>query len=251
MSTRRDIVRSVLTGLPAYALLAEIAPIRSAFASDFDVRRWIDRHQEIALGLARGELSAGQWQTEVEALSSAVDLPKLIDEIGRARTVAVGRGTSTDPVKRTIRFVEATGEPRKLRYGTALFTFGLDDVVTPHAHRHMVSAHLIIDGMFRVRTFDRLRDEDGAIVIRPATDGIVRVGDVSTMSSERNNVHWFVPQSDRAATFDVVVAALDKGEASSKLEAVDPVRAIRLADGSLRAPILSFEVSSKLYTRDV
>lgn len=251
MLTRRDCLKGTLIGLPSYALLAEFASTRKAIASGLDVRRWIDRQQEIALALARDEIRPSQWQSNVEALARVVDLPQLIAEIGHAKTRVVGRGTPTDPLKSTVVFHDETGAPRKLRYATALFTFGRDDVVTPHAHRHMASAHLVLEGAFRVRTFDRVGDEGGAIVVRPATDAIVGAGEVSTMSSERNNIHWFVPQSDRAMTFDVIVDNLDKGEPSFQIDAVDPVRGTRLADGSLRAPILSFSEASAFYRPDV
>jgi hypothetical protein len=251
MLTRRDCLKGALIGLPSYALLAEFVPVRDALASGLDARRWIGRQQEIALALARGEIRPIQWQAEVEALARTVDLPQLIAEVGRTETKVVGQGTPTDPVKRTVTFHDETGARRKLRYATALFTFGRNDVITPHAHRHMASAHLVLEGAFHVRTFDRVRDENGAIVIKPATDTIVTVGEVSTMSSERNNIHWFVPQSDRAVTFDVIVSDLDKGEPSFQIDAVDPVRGTRLADGSLRAPILSFQDASAFYTPDV
>src|SRR5262249_22801513 len=140
---------------------------------------------------------------------------------------------------------------RKLGFGAALFVFGRDSVITPHAHRHMVSAHLVVEGAFRVRCFDRLRDEDGAIVIRPRSDATVGLGDVSTMSSPRGNVHWFVPLSERAMTFDVVVSGLDRGAPPHVIEAVDPVRGERLPDGTIRTPILSFEESSRFYTREI
>ncbi len=172
-------------------------------------------------------------------------------EIERSKIKPAAVGMATDPVRRSVRFLDETGAPRKLRYTTVLFTFDRAEIITPHAHRHMVSAHLVIEGAFRVRNFDRVRDEDGAIVIRPTGDAILGLGAVSTMSIDRDNVHWFVPRTDRAATFDVIVSGLDKGQPGHLIEAVDPIRGTRLADGTLRAPILSFEESSRFYTPDV
>lgn len=249
--SRRNWIGGVLATFPIYAFLAEIGAAQETRGARLSAGGWIKRQQEIALALSRGELRLQQWQAEVESLSRAVDFPELMAEIGRAEVKIVADGMPTDPVKRSITFHDETGARRKLRYATALFTFARDHVITPHAHRNMVSAHLVVEGAFRVRNFDRVRDEDGAIVIRPTVDETIAAGDISTMSADRNNIHWFVPQADRAATFDVIVSALDRSEPSFKIEPVDPVRGTRLADGSVRAPILSFEDSSRFYTREI
>lgn len=248
---RRKFARDVLTGFPAYALLATFGAARATPASKLSAKRWIDRQQEIAVALARGEMIPDQWRAEVESLARAVDMAQLMAEVGRARSSSVGRGLPTYPMKHAIAFRDEAGARRKLRYAVALFTFDRNNVVTPHAHRNMVSAHLVVEGAFRVRNFDRLRDEDGAIVIRPSLDETIGVGDVSTIGPARDNIHWFVPTSDRAATMDVIVSGLDREKPRYKIEAIDPVRATALPDGSLRAPILGFEEASRFYTPDI
>ena len=115
----------------------------------------------------------------------------------------------------------------------------------------MVSSHLVLGGRLRVRNFDRLRDAENAMVIRPTRDGIARVGDLSTMSSERDNIHWFVPQGGPARTFDVVVAGLDAGQPDHDIKAIDPLGGRRLRDGSIVAPIMSFEDASAKYRANV
>jgi len=115
----------------------------------------------------------------------------------------------------------------------------------------MVSAHLVVAGAFRVRNFDRVRDEDAAMVIRPTRDYVARVGEISTMCSERDNIHWFVPQGGAATTFDIVVSGLDPGQPDHDIKAVDPIGGRRLDDGSIVAPIISFGESARRYTSDV
>lgn len=246
---RREVLRRVLGAFPVYALLAELGVARAA--SGRQARSWIEDQQGIALALSRGEIPPAQWQVEVEALAREVDLAWLIAEIGGARTVLLGRALPNYPAKRSLSFQDESGARRKLRYVCALFSFDPSNVITPHAHRHMVSAHLVIEGAFRIRTFDRLRDEAGAIVIRPTLDETIGLGAVSTMSSERDNIHWFVPRAERATTFDVIVSRLDPGAPAFEIQAVDPVRAERLSDGSLRAPILGFEEASRFYTAEI
>lgn len=247
---RRRFVGQVLAAFPAYALLAEVAQAGATPAAK-TAHRWIEDQQEIALALARGEIRPQQWQSDVQALTHGLDIAELIAEIRRSDGRDIGRALPSYPAKRTIRFRDPDGTPRQLRYAAALFVFDRGNVITPHAHRHMASAHLVIDGAFRVRTFDRIGDADGAILIRPTGDETIRIGDVSTMSTARDNVHWFVPKTETAATFDVIVTGLDAGEPRYEIEAVDPVRGRRRADGTIRAPVVGFEEAARFYTADV
>jgi len=150
-----------------------------------------------------------------------------------------------------VRFLDAQGQPRKLAYGVALFDFAPDNVITPHGHRHMVSAHMVVKGSFRVRNFDRVGDEPGAMLIRPTRDYVARTGQVSTMCPERDNIHWFVPHGGPATTFDVVISGLDPGQPDYDIKAVDPVQGEQAGNGLIRAPIIGFDEASRRYTAAV
>lgn len=247
--TRREHLLAILPAFAAFALLGEAraqAPARRG-----SVRSWIDSQDEIARALASGTMSGRQWALEVERLGRTVDVAELMAEVDRARVTTAGAGSSNDPRKRHVRFLDADGTPRRLNYGVALFDFAPRNVITPHGHKHMVSAHMVVNGAFRVRNFDRLRDEGEAMIIRPTRDYVASVGQVSTMCSERDNIHWFVPQSGPATTFDVVISGLDAGQPDHDIRTIDPVGGERLADGSIRAPMLSFEESARRYTAEI
>lgn len=233
----------------AYAMAAEAraaAPARGGSAAG-----WIRRQDEIARALEAGELRPRAWMEQVEALARQVDFQALMAEVRRSQLTPAPAGASNDPAKRFVRFLDQEGRPRRLAYGAALFSFQPGNVITPHGHRHMVSAHLVAEGALRIRNFDRLRDEAGAMVVRPTRDHIARAGQVSTMSSEKDNIHWFVPHGGPAMTFDVVVSGLDLGRPDHLIQAIDPLSARKLADGALAAPIISFEEASRRYTTDV
>jgi hypothetical protein len=251
MSTRRDAIATVLTAFPVYAMLAEWGAAQAAAPAGPPVRRWIGRQHDIARALAYGHLDPAHWQDEVEALARDVDLDELMAEIGRADSRFVGRALPSYPVKRIVHFRNDNGDLRQLRYTAALFAFDRDNVITPHGHRHMVSAHIVVKGAFRVRTFDRVREEDGAVVIRPATDDTFASGDVTSIGPDRNNVHWLVPLNDGATTFDIIVSGLDAGQPDHVIDALDPLGGTALPDGSIRAPVIDFEDASRLYTPDV
>jgi hypothetical protein len=239
--------RRWLASFPAFAIFALLREVRAA-GPPAAAGRWVRRQSELALALQHGELPPGAWMDEVERLARETDLEELMAAVRASRLTPAPSGAANDPAKRYVRFLDAEGRPQSLPYGVALFDFDPENVITPHGHKHMASAHLVVDGRFRVRTFDRVRDEPGAMVIRPREDRIARVGEISTMSSERGNVHWFVPQGGRAATFDVIVTGLDAGAPDYDIKAIDPLRAERREEGLIAAPIIGFEHASRVYT---
>lgn len=184
----------------------------------------------------------------MNALARELDLEQLAAELRRARIKDAGAPFGHDPQKRFVTMLDDQGQPLTLPYGLALFDFQKDSVITPHAHRHMVSAHMVVDGRVRVRTFDRVRDEDGALIIRPSADLVAGPGHSVAMTTPKDNVHWFVPQTAHAMTLDLIIDGLDAGKDRYAIEPVDPLGGEALADGTTRAPVISFERSMQLYT---
>jgi hypothetical protein len=232
-----------------FALLNETAAC--AQTPRTSASRWIDRQNEIAQALASGALAPLGWMGEVARLAAEVDLGELMATVSRSRVTAAGEPFHNDPRKRFVRFLDENGEPRRLAYGAALFDFEPHNVVTPHGHKHMASAHLVVAGQFRVRNYDRLRDEGEAMVVRPTRDYSASVGEVSAMSSARDNIHWFVPQGGPATTFDVIISGLDPGEDDYEIRTIDPLGGRELGNGSIVAPIIGFAESAARYTADV
>lgn len=246
MTTRRELI----LGAPGFAVFALLGWARAAIPQDsrHAARRWLQRQDELARALARGGVTQVQWHDQVNALAHDVDVGELAFEIRRAIPRPAGDAFGHDPKKRFLTFVDDAGAAVRLSYGTALFSFDKNSVITPHAHKHMASAHMVIEGRVRIRTFDRIADEDGGILILPTGDEIAEPGHAAAMTTDKDNVHWFAARSDRAMTFDVIVDGLDKGQERYVIQPLDPVGGEHLSDGTIRAPLLSFEESSKRYT---
>ena len=243
---RREAVGRFLASFVLVAMAREAraaAPPRGGSA-----RRWIDGQQQIAEALAAGQITGLHWALEVERLGREIDPAELMALVRRSELVATGAPNHNDPQKRFVRFLDDEGRPRRLAYGAALFAFAPHNVITPHGHKHMVSAHMVVAGSLRVRNFDRVADEEEAMVIRPTRDYVARVGDVSTMCSERDNIHWFVPRNGPATTFDVVMSGLDAGAPDHVIQTIDPRSARRTKDGALVAPLIGFAESARRYT---
>lgn len=243
--TRRGLMASGFAAFTTFALLAEVScakPARRMAARD-----WIERQAELARALRQGTLKPRDWMTEIERLAAEVDLNELMAEVSRAQVTASALAPTNDPHKRSVRFIDERGEPRKLGFAAALFDFSPTNVITPHGHKNMVSSHLVVEGAFRVRNFDRLRDEDGAMIVKPSRDYLAKTGMISAMSSARDNIHWFVPQGGPARTFDVIISGIDPAQPSYEINAIDPLGGMLLEDGAIRAPIMTFEAASDKY----
>lgn len=247
--TRREMFSALFAAFATFALLREAEAARPQ--RRMPSRDWIDQQSELSLAFKRGEISPKKWMEEVKRLASEVDIPELMATVNISRITEHDLPVTNDPRKRDVRFIDVNGEPRRLGYVAALFSFNPTNVITPHAHEHMASAHMVVEGQFRVRNYDRVRDEQDAIVIRPTRDFIASVGSLSAMTSAQDNIHWFVPHGGPAKTFDVVVSGLDVGKPDYAIQAIDPYGGELLADGTIRAPIMTFENASKKYTAKV
>jgi hypothetical protein len=246
MNARRTFL-SCGVGFCAYALVAELRAA-GAQTRSLAARRWMTMQSELARGLSSGAIDQVTWHKNVNALAGEVDLEQLAAELRRCRIKDAGTPFGHDPQKRFVTALDDQGNPMKLGYGLALFDFREDSVITPHAHKHMVSAHMVLEGRVRVRIFDRVKDEEGALIIRPTLDVVAEPGHAAAMTSPKDNVHWFTPRSARAMTLDVIIDGLSPGEERYLIQPIDPLGGTTLANGSIRAPIVSFERSMALYS---
>lgn len=247
---RRQMVALVLLASPLYALVREAGATGVARDRRLPAKRWIDRQDELARGLRSGAVAPLAWHDAVNCLAQDVDVAQLVAEASHTRP-ADGPPFMRDPVKRHVAFLAEDGRVRRLSYGAATFTFGPENVITPHAHQHMASAHMVIQGKVRIRTFDRIDSRADALVIRPTADHVGEVGAAAAMTTAKDNVHWFTPAAATATTFDVIIDGLDPGQEAYVIQPVDPLGGRRRSDGSIVAPLLSFEASMQRYPAHV
>lgn len=247
---RRQLIASVLMANPLYTLLSEAQAAEAVTDRRLSAKRWIDRQDELARRLHSGAISPQLWRDEVYRLAGEVDVPQLVAEASRSLSDG-GAPFMRDPVKRHVDFLDDDGRVRQLSYGAATFTFGPENVITPHAHQHMASAHMVIQGKVRIRTFDRIGSSETALIIRPTADHIAEVGAAAAMTTAKDNIHWFTPASPQAVTLDVIVDSLDKGQKAYVIQPVDPLGGEPQANGDILAPFLTFEASMLRYSAHV
>lgn len=236
---RRDFIGSL-----SLALLAQIAGSRRLLAERVtrSVEEWVDAQQHIAKSLKAGTMTGAAWQYNVEELARQIELEEVLRAIDFEKLERDFRFTSDGGTKQ---FIKLPGS--NLVFGAAIFGLERNKAITPHGHRHMASAHMVLDGRLHVRNFDRVADEERHLVIRPTVDETIGAGAVSTMSSDRNNVHWFTAKTARAFTLDVIVDSLTPDAPGYEIDLVDPRGGEKLGNGDIRARRIVWEESVRLY----
>jgi len=244
---RRQFVHS----FAAVAALATIAQSGALAAMPASLDRWGQGVADLNRDLAAGRIALIEWQDKIAALHAGVELSELkryldFDRLTAAMTFPSKLAETADPTLPKRINVDGIERAWFIRF----FGMRKGGAVIPHVHNNMVSAHLVIDGQFHARTYDRRADmpdaKGDAVLLRPARDEVLKAGGAVTMSDDRDNSHWLIAEVDRSFTFDVGVVDVSKtrayGLAANKYNMifVDPTPE-QDGYGLIRAPVLSFE----------
>jgi hypothetical protein len=226
-----------------------------AWASPLDptVRRWILRVGEIGHAVQSGTLTPSQWQDAMAETYAAFTPDEFVRFIDMDRLLA-GLVYPTEKLGavKDVPWPEVGGFPADLRFGHKLFVYREGSCTPPHCHNHLVSAHWILRGEVRTRTFDRVEDLETAILLEPTRDEISKRGELVSMSDARDNAHWFEGVSaEPAISFDIPIGVTPDKTYRHQAEGynqifVDPTVAPR-ADGKIEAPIIAFQESRRRF----
>jgi hypothetical protein len=95
--------------------------------------------------------------------------------------------------------------------------------------------HFMLAGKARVRHFDRVESTDTHMLIRATSDAVAGPGDVSSISDDRNNIHWFQGLTEYVFMFNIGVYQINSSAPFGERDYVDPLGAEPAANGTLRA----------------
>ena len=188
-----------------------------------------------------------EWQKKIEELYARADVAdflRLVDFEKLTRNIELAdNGAKSLSVK----FPQVEGVPDKLAWGRQIFALKKGRSVVPHGHNNMATAFLILKGDFRGRHYDRVEDEDEHIIIKPTIDRKFVVGECSTVSDYKDNVHWFQALDEPAFIFNIHVMGInaDNGEPTGRIY-IDP-NGEKLKGGLIRAPRIESDEAHKLY----
>jgi hypothetical protein len=119
--------------------------------------------------------------------------------------------------------------------------------IVPHGHHNMTSMHMVLNGETHAWLYERVAVEPQHMLIKPTVDKIFTRGDLSTISDEKNNVHWFKALTELVFMFNIGVFGVNPSVGFSGRDYIDPANGEKLNDGLIRARRLNGDEAYKLY----
>ena len=246
--SRREFFPAFAASLAATSMLQS----RALAATPRTLDQWAQDIADLNSDLAKGATSLLQWQDGIERLARGIDLPGLaryldFDRLTATMEFPTRLAETADPKFPSHINVAGIERPWFIRF----FGMRKGGAIIPHVHNNMVSSHLVMQGSFHARTFDRAGDdvEAGRVLLRPRIDETMQAGGVISMSDDRDNGHWLLAGEDRSFTFDVGIVNLSKTRAY-ELKAnkynmifVDPTGKPD-SKGLVAAPVITFDECS-------
>ncbi len=244
--TRREFHQQTIGSLLTLSLLETLFQT-DAFADGIKpiTAKWLADLHQLGLDLKGEKLRQTEWQDKVAELYQQVDLNELLKFTDFAKLTK--NLEFRDLGERSLRptFPAVEGLPTRLVFGHQVFALRKDRSVVPHGHDNMATAFLILQGEFQGRHYDRLEDEPEHVIVKPTIDRQFSVGECSTVSDHKDNVHWFQARSETAFIFNIHVTDVVAGRPSGRVY-LDP-NGEKLSDGRIRARKLKSAEAYKLY----
>jgi hypothetical protein len=238
--TRRAFVHAAVGSLLGMALVQQLAradAIRGSLKSY--AHAWMGSMDETCAALRSGSVTPREWQVEIERQLARVDRHDLQRAIDVDRLSAQVALPDQHEGLMRVTLLDAQGKAQALQFQAFLFALKKGVAVVPHGHHNMATMHMLLSGEVHLRHFDRVGDGPTHTVLRPASDRVARPGDVSTVSDDRDNVHWFRALTHPVFMFNIAVSRVDPARPSGERDYVDPLAGVAMGDGLLRAPRLA------------
>lgn len=243
---RRQVLADLLAfgiGLGASGLLRAAPRLSTAEG----LKVWLQAVDELAAQIRADRIHSGAWQQAIDALNQSTALTEFLPLLDFDTALRAIKPASQDPAKTFVDLERFGIAKANARFAVAFFAFDRHQVITPHGHRGMLSAHAVVAGRLRVRTFDRIGEDGDALLLAPRLDLIAQPGFSAAISARDGNVHWFTADQAPAATLDVIVQDVDANGRDFGLDLVDPLAATRVEGDVWRTPKISWKESSARY----
>jgi hypothetical protein len=247
--SRRDFTGQMLGSLMTFSLVETLCRGNALTKSVAPIaKHWLAEVEEISRAMAKQKAKQIEWQLKLAELFARVELKDLLHDIDFER------------LSKTIKFPDdhegvvptnpphPAGLPQELSFSTFIYGMKKGRAIVPHCHRNMTSMHMPIGGELHGWHYDRLADEPEHLIIKPTLDRPLKLGEVTTISDEKDNVHWFKAVSDAAFTFNIGVYGIDPAvKMGGRQFYLDPMSGEKLNDGSLRVRHLTTKEAQRIY----
>ena len=242
-ANRREFGANLAAGL---ALLSLSVGARRARAAEGPVGAaltdWVARINLLSTALSAGEASLTDWQDGLTSILAELPVEEIAHAIDFERLAATSAPAEKGVA--TARVMLPRVDPAARVVGAKLFIVGKGRAVIPHGHTGMASGHLVMKGGFHLRQYDRLAMESDHWLLRQTIDRREGPGAISTISDDRDNVHWLVAE-ELSYTLDFIMAPA-RADDGWDIQNLDLDAAQREGE-LLRAPKLDVETALAKY----
>lgn len=249
-TSRRQFSRQLLNSMVSFSLM-EMLVVGDLLGKNVKpiTDHWAIQMNEMCLDLRQNTISPAQWQNQIESLLDQIELEELLKFIDFDRLTRGFTFPDLGVNTKGVRFPSLAGLPENLAFYRKIFGLKKGRAIIPHGHKNMTSAHLVLKGEFSLKHYNKIEEEPEHLIIQPSIDEVIRVGDSSSISDEKNNVHWFRTLSETAFTFDMIV--LDLNGKSYEIDNIDPHSGEKIGENMLRVKKLSVEEALKKYGKEM
>lgn len=245
---RRTFVRQMLGAALTFSLVKTLCGGRMLNAQAGPAAaKWLAEVEELSGGLKGRKLRPSEWQQGVEGLFRRIDLPDLLRSIDYAKLTRAPLFPEDHESALELEFPQVEGLPAELTYIPMFVALKKGRAVVPHGHHNMVSMHMVLDGRAHARLYEKKSADEKHFVIEPSLDRTFARGELSTVSDERHNIHWFKALTDSVFMFNVAVFGLDGSKNFTGRDYIDPLGGDKLGDGTIRARRLESKEAFRLY----
>ncbi|MEL6303950.1 MAG: hypothetical protein AAFQ20_04095 [Bacteroidota bacterium] len=243
---RRDFSKHMLTAVTSFALMESLLAF-NGFQKHIKpiTDHWAKQLHEFCSDLKTESISMVQWQQKIETLYAEIQLQELLKFIDFQNLKKGFEYPDLGVATKRVNFPKLADLPEDTVFVKKIFGMQKDRAVIPHGHSNMASAHLVLEGEMHLRHYEKLGQDGGNLIIKPTIDRMVKPGESSSISDEKDNIHWFIANTEAAFTFDVIM--LNLNNKSYDIHNLDIYESEDLKNGTLKVPVLDVETALKKY----
>jgi len=213
------------------------------------IRKWLIEMESVTQALRKAQVKPSEWQLQIESLLSRVELKDLLSAIDYDRLSKNAIFPDDHESADDVEFARNNGLPAELSFAPYFYAMRKGVAIVPHGHRNMTSMHMMLKGEAHLWQFERVADEEQYLTIKPTGDKALGVGAVTSMSDEKDNIHWFKALTEPVFMFNIGVFRINASKGFSGRDCIDPLGGQKLKDGLIRARRIELKQAYKLYGR--
>jgi len=225
IGSRRDFLKN-LAGSFAVLSFCELAVFQKAMASAVSpiLIKWLNDVNDLARSIKEEKITQVEWQNTMAALYNRLPLSDLLKYIDFEKLVLNSNLPKVGESFEEVIFPKIEGLPENTYFYKDMAGFRKGNAIPPHGHNHLVSSFLVLEGDLHGRHFDRLSDNGDFINVRPTINQTFSKGQFSSISQNKDNIHWFTSLTDNSFIMDFGVWGLKPADTTKALPHQHPFK---------------------------